>query len=123
MQLSRFAMLVLLAFLTACKAKHLSKKSIDALIRSNLSLGATVPEVSAFLDSQQIKHSEYAEGLEPMFAPSSASPSPTFSRYVLARIPEVKEDVLTTFDVYIIFCFDENGRMTEYKLKEVGTGP
>ena len=95
---------------------------MEEMIKNHLAPGAGVEEVTRFLDSRNIKHFGLDEGTEPVFAPSEAQMRPHFGKYILARIPDVRVSMLTAWDLYITFFFDEHETMTNYEVKEIGTG-
>jgi len=108
--------------LTSCESVRVSKDEVDNSIKDNLPLGSSISQVMAFLKSREIEQHPYTEDLEPLFAPSEAEPTPEKKRFILARIPDVKRKGLSKWDMYVVFYFDEEGRLIEYKIKTIGTG-
>jgi hypothetical protein len=114
---------MLLASGAGCNTRRTSKADVEAMISDHLRDGAKVGEVTDFLDSRKIKHFGYEEGLEPIFAPTATQIRPESRRYILAKTPNLRETTLESWDLYIIFFFDERQTMTDYKMREIGTGP
>jgi hypothetical protein len=85
-------------------------------------MGSSVSQVVAFLDAQKIEEFGYEQGEEPVFTPTEAHPKPETGRYVVARVRNVETRLLNSWDLYIIFYFDGDGKLTEYKTKKIGTG-
>ena len=109
--------------LPSCHRSRVSDEDYKALIEKNLPLRSTPQNVVSFLDSQGIENAGYKEGLEPLFSPTDSRPIPDNKRYVVGRIRNVESDSLTTMDMYLIFYFDSEAKLIEYKIKRVGTGP
>jgi hypothetical protein len=75
-------------------------------------VGSSRSAVESYLDSQSIPHS-YVDDSE-------------FSnerRVELALIRSTRRSPLTTDDIQIRFRFDESGRLLDYSVREVFTGP
>jgi hypothetical protein len=114
--------LVITAILLVALAYRLSAKSelekIDDLVRSGLSKGATKQQVYDFLDSRSIRSSPYNAGPDPLVGLPSEDRQ--WSRYVTARV--LKRSLAPwspDYSIHIVFYFDENEGLTDYKLQKL----
>lgn len=122
MKKSRPLGVFILFLMTTCRTGSPSEQRISEMIDANLPSRASVSDVLAFLDSQQIEEFGYKEGEEPVFIPSGDHPRPETRRYVLARIRNVNRTLLKSWDLYIVFYFDDEQKMSEYTMKRIGKG-
>ncbi len=88
---------------------------VKKLIDTELPTGSTVEQVIRFLDSQGISHSDYFE----REVREEESPEPVTQRLVYATIPSIERNRFSTYDLHILFLFDEEEKMLEYKLEKV----
>lgn len=103
--------------------EKVSDEEINNLIKKNLPAGSKVSEVIEFLESQKIEHFGYEQGEEPFFSPTATQLRPEHKRFVVAKIRNVKREFLVTWEMNIIFYFDEQDTLIDYKIKRIGTGP
>ena len=89
---------------------------IDELIRRELPTGSSKLKVYDFLDSRVISSSGYQ--VEPDPLDSCPSEDEQKKRYVTASIPVRSGLPFRPDSVKIVFYFDEEGRLIEYKLRE-----
>ena len=77
-----------------------------------LPVGSSRTRVETYLDSQSIPHSYIDD-----------SKSPNERRVELALIRSTSQSLLVRGDIQIRFRFDESGRLADYSVQEVFTGP
>ena len=114
--------LLIVMFMTSCGTDDAAERKLDGLIINNLPVGSSASQVIAFLNTQGIEEFGYQEGEEPVFTPTAVHPTPERKRYVLARQRNVKRRVLNSWDLYIIFYFDGEDKLTQYRMKRIGSG-
>ena len=113
---------LIVMFMTSCATDDGAERKLDDLIINNLPVGSSASQVIAFLDSQGIEGFGYHEGEEPVFTPTADHARPERKRYILARQRNVRRRVLNSWDLYIIFYFDGEEKLTSYRMKRIGSG-
>ena len=113
---------VIVVFITSCATGETPERKLDRLIGQSLPVGSSASQVVAFLDSQGIEEFGYQEGEEPVFTPTALHPKPEIKRFVLARQRSVKKSLLNSWDLYIVLYFDREEKLTDYRMKRIGSG-
>jgi hypothetical protein len=123
--------LVLLAFVTCVASiavfllprEKVTKAEVEQMIRRDLPDGAPDGDVIRFLDNRGLWHSGYTEGEQPIRIPTTPTDLiPVRKRYVIAKVSNAKSAGLTRWDIYIVFFFDQQRRLLNYDIMEIGAG-
>ena len=102
-------------FFGGCRSAELSADDMRKLIAAQLPLGSTKDQVSAFLDSRGVSHSD----IQPYFELDEAHHR-VETRIMTAAL-RYKHRWLKS-QLYMVFNFDEHDRLLKYDVKEVRTG-
>ena len=94
------------------RQQRLTVEAVRKQLEKATPVGSSRSAVESYLDSQSIQHS-YIED----------SKSPSERRVELALIRGTFESQLVRDDIEIRFQFDEFGRLLNYSVREVFTGP
>jgi hypothetical protein len=86
---------------------------VEADIREHLPTGSSRADVASYLDQRGISHSYVDE----------SKGAPEFSRTEIAMVRETSRTWLIRGDIQIFFKFDGQGKLTNYSVKEIFTGP
>jgi hypothetical protein len=101
---------------------NLPVEKITLLIQQEIPKGSTKARVYDFLDARSIPSSGYDVGPDPFYGLPSASRER--KRYVTARIPvRGALPIFGDYDIQIVFYFDEDQRLSDYKLQQLYDGP
>ena len=93
-------------------SQRLTVKEVKEQINGNIPTGSSRAAVESYLDSRSIPHS---------YVPGSGL---TNERNVeVALIRGTSESVLVRGDIQVRFQFDDSGRLADYAVKEIFTGP
>jgi len=114
--------LAVLSFMTNCAPEDAPERKLDGLINNDIPAGSTTSQVVEFLDSHGIEEFGFQEGEEPIFTPTVPRPKPEIKRYILARVRNVKRRLLRSWDLYVVFYFDDEGRLIDHQMKRIGSG-
>jgi len=101
---------------SGCRSAEPSADEMRKLIAAQLPLGSTKDQVSAFLDSRSISHSD----IEPFFE-LDAEHRRVETRIMTASL-RYKYRLLKS-QLYMVFNFDDHDRLIKYDVKDVRTGP
>ncbi len=115
-------MILIVALVVSCGTNNAPEERLKALIRDNLPIGSSASNIVTFLESQGIEQFGLQEDEEPVFTPSAAHAKPETKRYVLGRVKNVKSTLLKSWDLYIIFYFDRDDKLTNYEMRRIGSG-
>lgn len=96
-------------------------QEVDDLIKREIPIGASKNEVYEFLNSRKINSSGYDVGPDPLYGLLDTARKR--SRYVTAIIPQQPDPNLSDYDIRIVFYFDENLRLIDYKLQQLDNVP
>jgi len=86
---------------------------VERDIREHLPIGTSRTEVEAFLDQKAMPHSYTAESKQ----------FPEYEHTEAAMIRGTSRSWLVRGDTQILFKFDNQDRLIEYKVQEIFTGP
>lgn len=115
MRILRLALIVLAGTVLTCC--YSSKVSVDGLkkdIDRECPAGSHYSNVLALLDKKGINHSAYKEGkLYDLSIEDYVK-----VRTIGAQLPRVRRSLFTTWTIYMSFEFDQNGRLSDYKVRE-----
>jgi hypothetical protein len=87
--------------------------NVENDVRAHLPVGTSRGEVASYLDQRAIQHSYTEESKQ----------TPEYSRTEMAMIRGVSRTWLVRGDIQILFRFDDHGRLTNYSVQEIFTGP
>jgi hypothetical protein len=102
-----------------CSTSQVSVDGLKQEVDKECPIGSHYSTVTAFLDSKGIDYSPYQEAKEYHLDTNDY----TRVRTIGARIPKVQRRLFTTWTIYVSFNFDENGRLTEYKVRKSRDDP
>ena len=91
---------------------RLTVKQVQQQIDGSIPVGSTRAAVESYLDSRSIPHSYVA-----------ASGQADERNVELALISDTSQSLLVRGDIQVRFHFDDSGRLTDYHVQEVFTGP
>lgn len=95
----------------SCKGSGVTVQEVKGQIEKELPLGSPSSQVTAFLDSRGISHSDYVEG--ELYSVEKSEFVET--RLINASISKVERRLWVDYDIYITFWFDENRRLVDYE--------
>ena len=101
-------------FLLGSKLDH-RLEEIKKDVQSNIHAGMSRSEVESFLTQRGIEHSYYS-GI-------GESGDPNTTRSEVGMVRGKPDDIGFRTDVQLIFRFDESGKLKEYSVQKVITGP
>lgn len=84
-----------------------TKEQIQVTLDQRLKKGASANEVLTLLNHFNVQHSEYQKD----------------TGHVEALVRDVQKRFPVTESIQIVFSFDERGKLKEYQLKSLFTGP
>lgn len=125
--------LILTILVAACSHySGVTKEEMDVLIAKEVASGASKSQVITFLDAHHIEHSS-VEVFPPDYLKNPELDTDLSSdklkgkvgrvrKVIAAKIPNVKSDFPSTFDIFIRFYLDKDDRMVEYTVRTIGTG-
>lgn len=93
--------------------RRISVEQVKEQLQRDLRLRISRLEVEAYLDEKAIPHSYQEE----------SEFDPKFRRTESAIIRDSYRNFLITGDIQIYFRFDETGRLVDYSVREINTGP
>jgi len=93
-------------------SQRLTVKEVQQQIDQSIRIGSTRETVESYLDSRSIPHSYLA-----------ASGQTNERNVELALIRGTSQSGLVRGDIQVRFHFDDSGRLTDYQVKEIFTGP
>jgi hypothetical protein len=106
---------------TRSNQTDITLQSVDELIKREIPIGASKKKVDEFLESRKIRYSGYNVGPDPLFGlPEDQRER---KRYVTARIPQKPDPSASEYDIRIVFYFDEDYRLIDYKLQQLDNVP
>ena len=120
--------------LVGCSRHHgLTRAQVESQIAKDLPAGSNKDKILLHLDSQRIEHSGVSE-IDPdilkdprrdtfFYDAKLDGKRDRIKKQIAAKIPDVKEDFFTKFDIYIRFYLDEHDNLVDSIVKTVGTGP
>ncbi|SRR5216683_7957538 len=91
---------------------RVSVAEIETDLRANVNAGESRSEVEVYLDRKGLEHS-YIENFDA---------DPKLNRTEQALIRNSSWSLITRGDIQLLFRFDENGKLSDYSVKEIFTG-
>jgi hypothetical protein len=96
-------------------------REMDELIKKEIPFESSHLKVCEFLNSRKINSSGYNVGLDPLYGlPTSKQER---KRYITARIPENPDPSRSRYDIFVVFYFDEDQNLIDYKLQQLDNVP
>jgi len=105
--------------LACCSTSRVSVDGLKEEIDKECPIGSHYSKVAAFLDSKGIDYSPYQESKEYDLSIGDYIKIRTIG----AQIPNVQRRLFTKWSIYMSFYFDQNGRLTEYKVRKSRDDP
>ena len=106
---------------TRADTSKVTVEGIDALIRKEIPIGSSKEQVYEFLDRHQLSSTAYDVGPDPLFG--LRRDEREMKRYVTATIFENPDPARSKYHIHVVFYFDEELKLIDYKMEQLDDVP